>query len=82
MIMSEDTLSILLGTTIIPAILSEFVAPNVDINQTADCFFRSELYRQLSDPHTGLWHLSPLTLASMYQEELETGIFEVPEEQS
>lgn len=36
----------------------------------------------LSDPATGVWHLSARILADAYAEELSGGSFELPEEQS
>lgn len=72
-------LSSLLGTAIAPAILE---AANAKSAEDVDRFFRSDLYGMLSDPATGLWHLSPVLLAQMYADELSYGAFAVPEEQS
>jgi hypothetical protein len=44
-------------------------------------FYRSRLYELLYNPDTGMWHLSPALLAELYKEELNTGSFEIPEEQ-
>ena len=80
--MTEERLSILLGISIIPAIFERLVAYGDGFYQELDAFYRSGLYRLLSNPETALWHLSPATLASMYMQERETGHFDVPEEQS
>lgn len=46
----------------------------------ANEFYRSELYALLEQEDTKLWHLSPLTLFHMFDEEKQTGSFEFPEE--
>lgn len=79
MAMNEKRLSNLLGLCIVPAILES--SGQISTAQI-DQFYRSELYAMLSDPRTGLWHLSARTLASMYAQELTDGSVEVPEEQS
>ncbi len=43
-------------------------------------FYRSKVYAALEDEATGLWHFSPLTLYTMFDEELSTGSFTFPEE--
>ena len=34
----------------------------------------------LEQEDTKLWHLSPLTIYNMFDEEQKTGVFEIPEE--
>ena len=41
---------------------------------------QSELYKELADEESKLWHYSPLTLYTMYQDELLTGSYDYPEE--
>lgn len=36
--------------------------------------------RELSDEESKLWHYSPMTLYTMYQDELLTGAYDYPEE--
>jgi hypothetical protein len=36
----------------------------------------------LSNREIAMWHLSPALLAQLYNDELETGSFAIPEEQS
>lgn len=43
-------------------------------------FYQSEVYSILEQEDTKLWHLSPLTLFNMYDEELKTGTISFPEE--
>ncbi|MDR3052669.1 MAG: hypothetical protein LBU48_02250 [Coriobacteriales bacterium] len=45
-------------------------------------FYASKVFAILSNQETALWHLSPATLAQMYNDEIETGNFDIPEEQS
>ena len=77
--MTDDKLSVLLGTAIVPAVLEAVGQPT---DEEIGAFYRSALYSGLSDARTGLWHLSPATLAQMYADERATGAFKVPEEQS
>ena len=46
---------------------------------TAD-FYASGVYALLEQEDTKLWHLSPLTLFHLFEEEQRTGSFELPEE--
>lgn len=43
-------------------------------------FYESKLYSLLEQEDTKLWHLSPLTLFNMYDEERKTGNITFPEE--
>lgn len=43
-------------------------------------FYNSEVYSLLEEEDTKLWHLSALTLFTMFQEERETGNISFPEE--
>lgn len=79
MTMDANRLSVLLGTCIVPSVLALVNSQNL---QEIDAFYRSKLYALLSDEKTGMWHLSPRTLADLYEEERKTGSFDPPEEQS
>jgi hypothetical protein len=48
--------------------------------QAAQSFYKSKVYSFLEQEETKVWHFSPLTLYTMYQQELKTGNFEFPEE--
>jgi hypothetical protein len=80
--MDADRLSLLLGTCIVPGILDSLDIPQGKQVENIDALYQSELYESLSNPATGMWHLSPHLLADLYREERETGHFETPEEQS
>lgn len=43
-------------------------------------FYASQVYALLEQEETKLWHFSPLTLFTMFDEEQKTGRFELPEE--
>lgn len=45
-----------------------------------EAFYDSGVYKMLEQEDTKLWHLSPLTLFNMFDEEKRTGTFTVPEE--
>jgi hypothetical protein len=48
--------------------------------QAVQSFYKSKVYSFLEQEETKVWHFSPLTLYNMYQQEVETGNFEFPEE--
>ena len=52
----------------------------VDEEQATEMLYTSELYSQLEDEQTKLWHLSPFALFEMFCEEKETGKITYPEE--
>ena len=43
-------------------------------------FYSSKVYALLEQEETKLWHLSPLTLFNLFDEEKKTGSFELAEE--
>lgn len=50
-----------------------------DVKAT-EMLYNSKLYEKLEQEDTKLWHLSPLTLFEMFDEEQEHGTFVFPEE--
>ena len=48
--------------------------------QASQSFYESETYSLLEQEDTKRWHLSPLTLFNMYDEEKKTGKIIFPEE--
>ncbi|MCM1321831.1 MAG: hypothetical protein NC041_09680 [Bacteroides sp.] len=78
--MNENQFSALLAV-IIPQII-ELIVKNSNISevQAVSYFYKSKLYAELSEEKTKLWHYSPLTLYSLYQDELITGTYDYPEE--
>jgi hypothetical protein len=66
---------------IIPFIIELITKGNrIDEEKATELFYKSELYTQLEDEKTKLWHLSPLALFEMFQEEQQTGQITYPEE--
>ncbi len=53
---------------------------NLDTDKAISLFYKSKLYQELSDEKSKLWHYSPMTLYTMYQDELLTGSYDYPEE--
>ena len=71
--------STLLGTCIVPSVLERC---GVASAEGLDTLLRSETFALLSDPETGMWHLSPATIAEIFRREMECGQVDTPEEQS
>ena len=80
--MKSEDLAILLGITLLPALIEcSGIHPESQIDFIND-FYQSQTFELLQEPSTGLWHLSPVTIAGIYQDELNNGAICVPEEQS
>ena len=78
--MNADQFSAMLAI-IVPSILDQITKnSNVDEKTVISRFYQSKLYRELSDETSKLWHYSPMTLYTMYQDELLTGTYDYPEE--
>lgn len=78
--MNDDQFSAML-TIIVPPIIEQITKnSNVDDEKVISKFYQSKLYEELSDETSKLWHYSPLTLYTMYQDELLTGSYDYPEE--
>ncbi len=78
--MNENQFSAMLAV-IVPQIVEQITKnSNIDDDEAIFKFYQSNLYRELSDEKTKLWHYSPLTLYTMYQDELLTGSYDYPEE--
>lgn len=52
----------------------------LDEVSAARAFYASKVYALLEQEDTKLWHLSPLTLFNMFDEERKTGNITFPEE--
>jgi hypothetical protein len=66
---------------IAPLVIGLIVENNqIDEEKATELFYRSELYAQLEDEQTKLWHLSHLALFELFREEQETGKITYPEE--
>lgn len=78
--MNEDQFSAILAL-IVPSVVEYIVKnSNLDERMAVSRFYQSMLYQELSDEQSKLWHYSPLTLYTMYQDELLTGSYDYPEE--
>jgi hypothetical protein len=79
---NEDQFSAMLSV-IVPPIIEQIIKnSNVDETDAISRFYQSRLYQELSDEDSKLWHYSPMTLYTMYQDELLTGSYLYPEEAS
>lgn len=78
--MNDDQFSSML-TVIVPPVI-ELITKNSNISEdkAIACFYRSKLYKELSDETSKLWHYGAMTLYTMYQDELLTGSYDYPEE--
>ena len=72
-----STALILLVPQILKLIIEEY---GVNDEKATEMFYSSELYKDLEEEETKLWHLSAHALFQMYKEELETGKITYPEE--
>lgn len=52
----------------------------LDEVEASEMFYRSMVYEKLEQEETKLWHLSPLTLYNMFDDEKKTGEVIYPEE--
>ena len=66
---------------LIPQLVKEIVdRENISEIEATRVLYESDLYAALEEEETKLWHLSPLTLFHMFDEEQKTGSFVFPEE--
>lgn len=66
---------------IVPQVI-HMITEKYKINEVeaSNRFYSSSVYADLEVEDTKLWHLSPLTLFNMFDEEQKTGTFTYPEE--
>ena len=66
---------------IVPAVV-RLIAENYSIDEieASNIFYDSKVYEKLEQEDTKLWHLSPLTLFNMFDDEQKTGVVVFPEE--
>ena len=78
--MNPEKLSALL-TLLNPAVIQMIIKNKglADL-EAIKLFYNSDLYAMLENEKSKLWHLSPLTLYELLDEELTTGIINYPEE--
>jgi hypothetical protein len=66
---------------LVPLVIKEIeMARGITGREAFELLYSSFLYSKLEQEETKLWHLSPLTLANLLNEELETGKINFPEE--
>ncbi|MBE5883449.1 MAG: hypothetical protein E7291_03340 [Lachnospiraceae bacterium] len=65
---------------IVPKVIG-LIVENQEMDEVAASkkFYESRVYSLLEEEDTKLWHLSPLTLFNMYDEEVKTGNITFPE---
>lgn len=78
--MNDDQFSSMLALIVPPVIERITQSSNVGDAAAICCFYRSKLYQELSDETSKLWHYGPMTLYTMFQDELLTGTYDYPEE--
>ena len=78
--MNEDQFGAMLAIIVPPIIEQITKNSNIDDDKAISGFYKSKLYKELSDETSKLWHYSAMTLYTMYQDELMTGSYDYPEE--
>ena len=78
--MNEDQFNAMLAIIVPPIIEKITTNSNVDDEKVISRFYQSKLYQELADETSKLWHYSPMTLYTLYQDELLTGSYDYPEE--
>jgi hypothetical protein len=64
-----------------PLIIREIVkTQNVNEKKAIEMFYRSGLFEKYTDESTKLWHFSPVVMADLLKQELETGEIDYPVE--
>lgn len=68
-------------TLLVPKVV-HLIVENYSVDEVAatKTFYNSKVYSVLENEETKLWHLSPLTLFNMFEEEQKTGNVTFPEE--
>ncbi len=66
---------------IVPKVV-KLITENYNLDEIAafNKFYASKVYEKLEQEETKLWHLSPLTLFNMFDEEQKNGVVIFPEE--
>lgn len=72
-----EAIMVFLVPQIVKHIMENYPMSEVEASKA---FYESGIYAILEQEETKLWHLSPLALFDMFDEERKTGRFEIPEE--
>lgn len=68
-------------TILVPQVIQLIVENyHTDEINASKAFYESESYALLEQEDTKIWHLSPLSIFNMFDEEQKTGVLEIPEE--
>ena len=78
--MTKDKLSALLAIINPPVVQLLMDNRKLSNIEALTLFYNSALYEMLENEASKLWHLSPLTLYELLEEELVTGSINYPEE--
>lgn len=78
--MTEEKFGAVMGI-LVPQVV-QLITEHYSYDETTavNAFYGSQVYALLEQEDTKLWHLSPLTLFHMFDEETQTSTFELPEE--
>ena len=77
----EDKRFTAIMTILVPQVI-ELIVENYSLDEIAasKAFYESKVYALLEQEDTKIWHLSPLSIFNMFDEEQKMGMFEIPEE--
>ena len=78
--MDNQKLAALLSL-LVPQII-QLIVQNQGMNEIAAIrsFYNTKVYTLLEEEETKMWHLSPMALYTLYEEEMKTGYITIPEE--
>ena len=72
-----ESMLILIVPEVVRLIVKNYKLSEIEASEK---FYNSELYEKLEQEETKLWHLSPVMLVTMFDEEQKTGTITYPEE--
>ena len=77
----DEKFKAILSVALIPQVV-DLIVKNDSLNDAdaLNAFYKSKTYELLSKENTKIWHFSPLTIYSIWEEERKTGKLILPEE--
>lgn len=77
----DEKFKAILSVVLIPQVV-DLIVKNNSLNDAdaLNAFYKSKTYELLSKENTKIWHFSPLTVYSIWEEERKTGKLILPEE--
>ena len=77
----DEKFNAILSVALIPQIV-DLIVKNCPLDDVSalNAFYSSKTYELLSKEETKIWHFSPLTIYSIWEEEQKTGELILPEE--